>query len=296
MVTTIKSILIGLITFILILSELILGFGTLTIINIPRAIIPIKAFKIHLSKVSNFIGDLTVYGLKIIMLIMHGDNIKLIEKNKEFALDEWYMAMSNHQSWADIFVLLVAANYKIPLLKFFMKKELWWIPFVFLANKTLNMPFVNRHSKADIEKDPSLRTKDYENTLKSCKRFLRSPSTIFSYAEGTRFTKEKHKLQESPYKNLLIPKIGGMATALSAMPKINTLIDYTLVYKSDKRSAWHFLTGEMSEVKVLVTKHDIPENLKNRNYSEDQKYREDFKNWIESIWDQKDKDIENLKF
>ncbi len=87
-----------------------------------------------------------------------------------------------------------------------------------------------------------------------------------------------------------------MATALSAMPKINTLIDYTLVYKSDRRSAWNFLTGEMSEVKVLVTKHNIPENLKNRNYSEDQKYREDFKNWIESIWNQKDKDIENLKF
>ena len=292
----IKSLLVGFITFILILSELIIGFGTLAIINLPRAIIPLKSFKIFLSKVSNFIGDLTVYGLKIIMLLMHGDNIKLINKNSEFNQDEWYMAMSNHQSWADIFVLLVSANYKIPLLKFFMKKELWWIPIVFLANKTLNMPFVNRHSKAAIDKDPSLRTKDYENTLKSCKRFLRSPSTIFSYAEGTRFTKEKHELQKSPYQNLLIPKIGGMATALSAMPKINTLIDYTLVYKSDKRSAWNFLTGEMREAKVLVTKYKIPENLKNRNYAEDQKYREDFKNWIESIWSQKDKDIENLKF
>ena len=292
----IKSLLVGSITFILILSELILGFGTLAIINIPRAIIPLKSFKIFLSKVSNFIGDLTVYGLKIIMLLMHGDNIMLINKNDEFNQDEWYMAMSNHQSWADIFVLLVSANYKIPLLKFFMKKELWWIPFVFLANKTLNMPFVNRHSKAAIDKDPSLRMEDYENTLKSCKRFLRSPSTIFSYAEGTRFTKEKHELQKSPYQNLLIPKIGGMATALSAMPKINTLIDYTLVYKSDKRSAWNFLTGEMREAKVLVTKHKIPEDLKNRNYAEDKKYREDFKNWIESIWSQKDKDIENLKF
>ena len=292
----IKSLLVGFITFILILSELIIGFGTLAIINLPRAIIPLKSFKIFLSKVSNFIGDLTVYGLKIIMLLMHGDNIKLINKNSEFNQDEWYMAMSNHQSWADIFVLLVSANYKIPLLKFFMKKELWWIPIVFLANKTLNMPFVNRHSKAAIDKDPSLRTKDYENTLKSCKRFLRSPSTIFSYAEGTRFTKEKHELQKSPYQNLLIPKIGGMATALSAMPKINTLIDYTIVYESDKRSAWNFLTGEMREAKVLVTKYKIPENLKNRNYAEDQKYREDFKNWIESIWSQKDKDIENLKF
>jgi 1-acyl-sn-glycerol-3-phosphate acyltransferase len=227
---------------------------------------------------------------------MHGNNIEIIDDGEEFDQNDWYMAMSNHQSWADIFVLLVSANYKIPLLKFFMKKELWWIPFVFLANQTLNMPFVNRHSKEEIEKNPSLRTRDYENTIKSCKRFLRSPSTIFSYAEGTRFTQDKHSSQNSPYKNLLAPKIGGMATALSAMPEINTLIDYSLVYKSKKRGAWNFLTGEMKQVKVLVTKHKIPESLKGKNYSEDYQYREDFKDWIDSIWKQKDADIEKLKF
>ena len=273
-----------------------IGFGTLTIINIPRIIIPLRSFKIFLSKVSNVIGDITVYWVKLTMILMHGNNIELIGDDKEFKMDEWYMAMSNHQSWADIFVLLVSANYKIPLLKFFMKKELWWIPFVFLANKTLNMPFVNRHSKEEVKKNPSLRTKDYENTIKSCKRFLRSPSTIFSYAEGTRFTRDKHKKQNSPYKNLLKPKVGGMATALSAMPKVNTLIDYSLIYKTNKRSAWDFLTGEMRHVKVCVKKYDIPESLKNRNYSTDEQYREDFKVWIESIWAEKDEDIENLKF
>ena len=293
---TIKSFLIGLITFILITFVLIIGFGTLTIINIPRIIIPFKSFKIFLSKVSNVIGDITVYWVKMAMILMHGNNIQLIGDEKDFKMDEWYMAMSNHQSWADIFVLLVSANYKIPLLKFFMKKELWWIPFVFLANKTLNMPFVNRHSKEQIEKNPSLRTKDYENTIKSCKRFLRSPSTIFSYAEGTRFTKDKHEKQHSPYKNLLIPKVGGMATALSAMSKVNTLIDYSLIYKSNKRSAWDFLTGEMRHVRVVVKKYDIPERLKNKNYSTDKKYREDFKIWIEAIWTEKDNEIENLKF
>ena len=292
----IKSVFIGLITFILILVELIIGFGTLAIINIPRAIIPIKSFKVFISRVSNYIGDLTVYGLKLIMLLMHGDSIIIIEEHEELDQDDWYMAMSNHQSWADIFVLLVAANYKLPLLKFFMKKELWWIPFVLLANKTLNMPFVNRHSKKEIEKNPSLRTRDYENTIKSCKRFLRCPSTIFSYAEGTRFTKEKHRNQQSPYNNLLTPKIGGMATALSAMPAINTLVDYSLVYESGKRDAWSFLTGEMKNVKILVKKYDIPEHLKEKNYSADDQYREDFKNWIEGIWAQKDKDIESLKF
>ena len=291
----IASSVIGLITFLLILVELIIGFGTLAIINIPRGIIPIKIFKIYLAKVSNIIGDLTVYGLKLIMLLMHGNNISVIN-NQEFDKNEWYMAMSNHQSWADIFILLVAANYKLPLLKFFMKRELWWIPFVFLANKTLNMPFVNRHSKKEIEQNPSLRNQDYKNTLKSCKRFLRTPSTIFSYAEGTRFTDEKHNQQGSPYNNLLSPKIGGMATALSAMPNINTLVDYTVVYKSKKRDAWSFAKGDMKHVKVLVTKYKIPDNLKNRNYANDKDYRDEFKNWIESIWAEKDKKIEELKF
>ena len=88
-----------------------------------------------------------------------------------------------------------------------MKRELWWIPFIFLANKTLNMPFVYRHSRKEIEKNPELRNKDYEATLHACKRFLRSPSTIFSYAEGTRYTEEKYNLQKPIYKNLLNPKL-----------------------------------------------------------------------------------------
>ena len=291
----IASSLIGLVTFVLILVELIIGFGTLAIINIPRGIIPLKSFKIFLAKISNIIGDITVYGLKLIMLLMHGKNIIVIN-DQDFDENEWYMAMSNHQSWADIFILLTTANYKLPLLKFFMKKELWWIPFVFLANKTLNMPFVNRHTKKEIEKNPSLRTLDYENTLKSCKRFLRTPSTIFSYAEGTRFTNDKHIQQGSKYKNLLEPKIGGMATALSAMPNINTLVDYTLVYKSKKRDAWSFAKGDMKHAKVLVSKYKIPESLKNKNYSNDKNYRDEFKNWIEGIWAEKDKKIEELKF
>ncbi len=291
----IKSSLVGFITLILIIIELTIGFGTLAIVNVPRAVFPFKSLKIKLAKISNSIGEYTVYGLKIIMKIMHRDSMQVFDNN-EFDKNAWYMAISNHQSWADIFILLVAAHKRIPLLKFFMKKELAWIPFIFLANKTLNMPFVNRHSKKELEKNPNLRNKDYENTLKACKRFLRSPSTIFSYAEGTRNDAIKHKAQNSPYKNLLIPRIGGIATALSAMPNINVLVDYSVVYKSEKRGAWSFLKGDMKDVKVLVRKYDIPENLKNKNYSTDAEYRENFKNWIEAIWIEKDQEIERLKF
>jgi 1-acyl-sn-glycerol-3-phosphate acyltransferase len=291
----IKSNIIGFFTFILIVVELIIGFGTLTIVNIPRAIFPFKSLKIKLSKISNTIGEYTVYGLKIIMKIMHRDAMQVFDNN-EFDKNQWYMAVSNHQSWADIFILLVAAHKRIPLLKFFMKKELAWIPFVFLANKTLNMPFVNRHSKKQLEKNPNLRFKDYENTLMACKRFQRSPSTIFSYAEGTRNNSTKHQAQNSPYKNLLIPRVGGIATALSAMPNIDVLVDYSVVYKSNKRGAWAFLKGDMRDVKVSVKKYNIPEDLKNKNYSTDEEYRKNFKIWIEGIWEEKDKEIERLKF
>ena len=291
----IKSNIIGFFTFILIVVELIIGFGTLTIVNIPRAIFPFKSLKIKLSKISNTIGEYTVYGLKIIMKIMHRDAMQVFDNN-EFDKNQWYMAVSNHQSWADIFILLVAAHKRIPLLKFFMKKELAWIPFIFLANKTLNMPFVNRHSKKQLEKNPNLRFKDYENTLMACKRFQRSPSTIFSYAEGTRNNSTKHQAQNSPYKNLLIPRVGGIATALSAMPNIDVLVDYSVVYKSNKRGAWAFLKGDMRDVKVSVKKYNIPEDLKNKNYSTDEEYRKNFKIWIEGIWVEKDKEIERLKF
>jgi len=265
----IKSNLVGFFTFILIIVELTVGFSTLAIVNIPRAIFPFKSLKIRLSKISNSIGEYTVYGLKVIMKIMHKDSIKVFDDN-EFDKNAWYMAVSNHQSWADIFILLVAAHKRIPLLKFFMKKEL--------------------------EKNPDLRFKDYENTLNACKRFQRSPSTIFSYAEGTRNNSIKHQAQNSPYKNLLKPRIGGIATALSAMSNIDVLVDYSVVYKSDKRGAWAFLKGDMRDVKVSVKKYVIPENLKNKNYSTDEQYRENFKEWIEKIWAEKDLEIERLKF
>ena len=35
----------------------------------------------------------------------------------------WYLLTVNHQSWADIFVLFQAYHRKIPLLKFFIKKQ-----------------------------------------------------------------------------------------------------------------------------------------------------------------------------
>ena len=295
MVGLLRRLIVGSITFILIVFVLFIGFGTLAVLNLPRVVIPFRTFKVLLSHISNFIGDIIVFCCRIIIYVMHQNSLRIYDEN-QFDKSEWYIAMSNHQSWADIFIILTAGNFRIPLIKFFMKKELSWIPFIYLANKTLNMPFVSRHSKKEIEENPELRQIDYRNTLDACRRFKRSPSTVFSYAEGTRNNPEKYKAQNPPYKNLLNPKVGGMATAISAIDNIDTLVDFSLIYKSDKRSAWAFLNGDMKDVKVIIKKYKIPAHLKNKNYAVDEKYRSDFKTWIESIWEEKDKDIERLKY
>ena len=284
----------GVIHFIFIIIELAIGFSTITIANLPRPFVSQK-LKISLARMSNHISDWTILGFKVIMNFFHNNKMEVIYEDT-FDRNDWCLGLANHQSWADILLILSASNYMMPNIRFFMKKELSWIPFIYLANKNLNMPFVNRHSKKQITKNPNLRLQDYENTIKSCKRLKRAPSTIFSYAEGTRFTPEKHKDQNSSYKNLLEPKIGGLATALSALPESKYLIDFTLIYKTDQRSAWAFLKGDMADVKILVKKFKIPESLKNKSYLDDNEYRIEFKNWIEDIWSQKDKSIESLKF
>ena len=60
--------------------------------------------------------------------------------------------------------------------------------------------------------------------------------------------------------------------------------------------SWAFLKGDMRNVKIHIEEYEIPENLKNKDYSLDDTYRENFKNWIEEIWEKKDSEIESLKF
>ena len=82
-----KSNLIGIISLVLILTELIIGFSILAIVNIPRIVLRTQRFKIFLHKVSNTIGELTVLGLKYIMQLMHGKHSIQIISNDELSID-----------------------------------------------------------------------------------------------------------------------------------------------------------------------------------------------------------------
>ena len=73
---------------------------------------------------------------------------------------EWYLLISNHQSWADILVLQYIFSGKIPPLKFFLKKELLWtMPIASWACWLLDFPFMHRYSKEVLAKHPELKNK-----------------------------------------------------------------------------------------------------------------------------------------
>jgi 1-acyl-sn-glycerol-3-phosphate acyltransferase len=201
--------------------------------------------------------------------------------------------MANHQSWADIFVLQGITNRKIPMLKFFMKDVLIWVPVIGLAWWALDMPFLKRYTEEQIKKDPSLRGKDVVEMKKSFGRFARYPVSIFSFAEGTRFTEAKRLSQDSPYDQLLRPKSGGIGLTLSTMPYIKKVLDFTIKYDSKYRTFWDFLCGRMSNVEIKVQIIDVPESLVQKNYTEDEKFREELKEWLYSIWEAKNKFLNN---
>ena len=276
---------IGVLTVNTIIIILSIGVIVLSIVCLPR-VLPSKKIKKFITGIANGIGDIVVWAMKISLIPLHRPNW-MIEFPEGISKKSWYLGTSNHMSWADIFVLLFSANYKAPLLKFFMKKQLRWIPLIYLVHKTIDMPFVNRHSREEITKNPNLKIIDFENSRIAAKRFTRHPATAFSFAEGTRFSDSKKAAMKSDYKNLLNPKIGALATALAGMPMVSELIDFTLIYETDKRSAWAFACGEMKNVKIIVKKYQIPIELINHHDKSSNDYRELFKVFVDDIWKKK---------
>lgn len=209
--------------------------------------------------------------------------------------DNWYMVACNHQSWVDILVLQHLLNRRIPLLKFFLKSQLIWVPLMGLAWWALDFPFMRRHSEEFLKKHPEMRGKDQETTRRACEKFALIPTSVMNFLEGTRFTAAKHAKQQSPYKHLLKPKAGGIALALDAMgSKFQAILDVTIVYPDGIPTFPHFLAGRMRRVIVRVRKLPIPAHLVGGDYANDPSFRDAFSQWVQQLWRDKDAQITEL--
>jgi len=207
----------------------------------------------------------------------------------------WYLVNCNHQSWVDIFVLQQVLNRRIPLLKFFLKQQLIYVPVIGLAWWALDFPFMQRHDKRALRRDPSRRTDDQDATRRACEKFRLVPTSVMNFAEGTRFTPEKHRLQDSPYRHLLKPKAGALALALNAMgEKFQSLVDVTIVYPDGAPSFWQFLCGVTPRVIVRAHQRPIPPEFLTSDYAKDKAFRGTFHRWLLGLWEEKDREIDSL--
>ncbi|RLV58024.1 acyltransferase [Parashewanella curva] len=226
--------------------------------------------------------------------LFHPVQVK-ISGTQNFQKNEWYMITANHQSWVDILILQRVFNRKIPFIKFFLKKELIYVPVLGLAWWALDFPFMRRYTSAQIRKNPKLKGKDIEVTRKACEKFKHKPVSIMNFVEGTRFTTEKHQQQKSPYQHLLRPKAGGLAFALSSMKDcMNKMIDVTIHYPEGIPSFWQFISGQMQQVKVHIEVSDIePEMI--GDYANDRQFKQAFQQQLSQRWEHKDSTLHNLK-
>ncbi|RAM72281.1 acyltransferase [Pseudomonas putida] len=211
--------------------------------------------------------------------------------------DTSYLAVSNHQTWVDIPALIESLNRRTPFFKFFLKKELIWVPLLGLAWWGLDYPFMKRYSKAFLEKHPELKGKDLEITKAACELFKRQPVTVVNYLEGTRFTEAKRQEQQSPYRYLLKPKAGGVAFVLAALgEQLDALLDVTIVYPGNKAPGfWDLLNGSINRVIIDIRVRELDPMLWAGDYENDPEFRQTVQAWVNQLWVDKDQRIEQLR-
>jgi 1-acyl-sn-glycerol-3-phosphate acyltransferase len=212
-----------------------------------------------------------------------------------------YLVNSNHQSWVDVVVLQRSFYRRLPFFRFFLKDSLIWVPFLGIAWWALDMPFMRRVSPRQMKRRPGLKGKDLESARKACEKFHNISVAMMNFPEGTRFSNDKRDRGKSPYRNLLVPRIGGTGQVLYALgTQLDALIDVTIVYpqRGEDGTAptfWHLVSGQIPRIVVRARQCEIPQHLLGRNFRTDPEFRRDLESWANQLWLEKDDFIMQLR-
>jgi 1-acyl-sn-glycerol-3-phosphate acyltransferase len=269
-------------------------FVPIIILTVIKILTPVKLWRAGLTQWIMRMGENWISVNNLIfrtMMTITWD----IRQTGELQRGEWYLMISNHQSWVDIVALQKAFNRRTPFLKFFIKQILVWVPILGQAWWAMDMPFMKRYSRAYLEKHPEKRGQDRAATRKACKKFSTTPTTVINFVEGTRVTVEKQADRDSPYKHLLPPRAGGVAFALDAMGGIlKSLIDVTIVYPQEEKTFWDLLCGRVRRVIIDIRVEKLDDWLVRGDYEADEQFRARFHQWISDLWAEKDQLITSI--
>jgi 1-acyl-sn-glycerol-3-phosphate acyltransferase len=285
----------GVITFSILTINTIIWFIPIIVLALFKLILPVPPLRRLITRVLMLIGELWV-SINRVVLAGSGAMAWQAVGADELRHDGWYLVIANHQTWVDIVVLQTILNRRVPFLKFFIKQELIWFPFLGLAWWAMDMPFMKRYTPSYLSKHPEKKGKDLEATRKACEKFKDAPTSVINFVEGTRFSDAKRASRKSPYQNLLVPRAGGVAIALSSMGELfDGILDVTLVYPDGVPKFWAMCCGQnvriIADVKVRACEPDIIGG----NYQEDREYRRAVHRWLTTVWIEKDERINALR-
>ena len=284
----------------------VLTFGVLTIntvfwfipvmtLAILKLLLPVAAVRRALTRWLMWCAENWIAG-NALTLRGSGSRNWRAEGAEALSRNGWYLVLANHQTWVDIVVLQVALNRRIPLLKFFIKQQLFWFPLLGLGFWALDMPFMKRHSPSYLARHPDKKGADLEATRKACEKFRHTPTSVINFIEGTRFSEAKRVSRQSPYRYLLPPRAGGIAVALSAMGEVfDCILDVTLVYADGPPKFWDMVCGDPVDVIVDVRALPIDPEIVAGDYQNDREFRREVHRWLGRMWQQKDERIAAIK-
>jgi 1-acyl-sn-glycerol-3-phosphate acyltransferase len=252
--------------------------------GIVRFMIPINFISRALLKLMHFFYF--TFSIISVGMIKFFNNVNVeIKVDEKLSKQEWYLIIANHISYLDIILLIrFCAEYTSPP-KFFLKKELIWLPFVGIAAWALDMPFMRRYTQSFVDKNPHLKGKDIETTRLSCAKFIDSPTSVINFVEGTRFSPAKAEARKSPFSHLLRPKAGGIAFTLASMgEQFSSLLDITLAYPENSGYPMRdMLSGEMTHIVIDVSVQALSDEVIG-DYFNNADFRESFQVWLNELW------------
>jgi 1-acyl-sn-glycerol-3-phosphate acyltransferase len=209
--------------------------------------------------------------------------------------DGHYLIISNHVSWVDIFVLFRVFHRRTAFIRFFLKQQLIWMPVVGLACWALEFPFMKRLTPEYLERHPEKRGSDLETTRRLCRRYRKFPVAILNFVEGTRFTRDKHADQESPYRHLLRPRVGGISFVLASFgEQMDAIFDVTLAYPHHDVTMWELVSNRVPRIVVRARRIEVTPELIDPAITEPGPARDRLRQWIDGLWREKDALLDEL--
>lgn len=212
------------------------------------------------------------------------------------------IVIANHYSYSDFYLVNALAGRKrmLPYCRWFIKSSLkWQLPIFGWCMYLIGMIMVSRDWLRD------------SNSIRRAFEGLKQPPGVgkkvwlVSFLEGTRITQEKllesqnfSKLNDQKVlKNLLVARTKSFLAAVKQLrqSQVTHVYDLTLAYQGPRGfgQAPDLLT--INSLTQLSPKYRFHIHVRRWNLNELPEDENELKNWIETVWEEKDEILEGLK-